>query len=762
MNKDMKNKIISLLLLIPSVLHAEDVQIGDLWYNLIDKAKVAEVTDFDYSAVNIVIPSSVEYNGKQYKVERIREKAFADSNTSHYYHSREIKSVQIPEGVVEICENAFSNYCLESVNIPNSVTTIGASAFSNCRKLSSPIVLSNVERIENNTFGDCSSLTSVKLSEKVKYIGRLAFSYCEKLEKISIPNSVKTIDVDAFNNCYSLKSLHIPSSVTDICLNSFGNAFQNCESLESITVDPNNLVYDSRNNCNAIVDKRLNRIITGCQNTIIPNGIWEIRDNAFRGCKKLKAIDIPSSVYSIGNEAFKNCEELSSVIFHGDLSSLGSSAFYGCKNLKSIDIPFDIHELSTTFCDCINLERVTLPNSVEVLDKAFQNCKNLSDVSFPESLKGFGSSFHNCASIKTIKIPYGSSTEGILNNCEGLETIYLPSSTRDVWDSFQNCKALLDVYCYATEVPYTSSDTFKGSDIKYSTLHVPEESVEKYSTASIWKDFSKIVGFKIQEMSKDEVLSKLDELYNLCQKDLDDIHKAFGENEYKFPYALLEALPSDLQYFKQDIDVFRKEIMNNSYRYDYKPDYYRYAHLEKLWNETYHPQTTTIINNINDILNNLVTLNYKCSSGGKVQVRDSNINYWRGFELSNETKQVQFVSPEYVRRNGCDGVYIYAYPDDGYHVQSIKIGGVEQIGISEYNEEKFYNGVKRYNSLRFSYNDVEVVFASGESSIQPIKAERNNNYIYSINGTKVKENTTSLEGLPKGIYIVNGKKKIIK
>lgn len=756
--------ILAMILLFPSAMFAveDDVKIGNLWYNLIDKAKVAEVTDCDRNAVNVVVPSTVNYNGKTYKVERIREKAFSP-NQRHIDNGggKKIKSLQLPEGIIEICERAFDGSDIESVNIPKSVTTIGESAFSGCSKLSSMIVLTNIDKVENYTFYGCSSLTSVTLSDKVTYISHSAFAYCKKLESITIPNSVTTIDIDAFSNCSSLKSINIPKSVINIYMDSFGNAFANCESVTSIVVAHDNPIYDSRDNCNAIIDKRLNRLVTGCQNTTIPKGIWEIVENAFQGCKKLKAIDIPSSVYSIGYGAFQNCEELTSVTFHGDLSSFGWSVFKGCKSLKSIELPNGVEELSCTFEDCSVLETIKLPNTVNKLSNSFKNCSNMTEFNIPERVSSIGD-FDNCKKIKSVSLPYGISKIMGFNECDNLETIHLPSSANSISDSFSQCKSLFDVYCYAVKPPfiYQNDKSFSGSDIKYSTLHVPEQSIEEYSKATLWKDFGKIVGFKIQEMSKDEVLSKLDELYNLCQKDLDDIDKALGDNEYKFTYSNLTTLPSDLRNFQQDIDGFRKDIKNNSYQYDYKPDYYRYAHLEKLWNETYHPLTTTIISKINDILNNLVTLNYKCSSGGKIKI--SNTSAWTALELSNGTKQVQFVSPEYVRRNGCEYVYIYAYPDEGYHVQSIKVGGVEQIGISEYNEEKLYNGVRRYNSIRFSYNDVEVVFASGESGIQSIRVDGKSNNVYSINGIKVRENTTSLEGLPKGIYIVDGKKVVVK
>ena len=124
-----------------------------------------------------------------------------------------------------------------------------------------------------------------------------------------IPSSVTSIGDLAFNGCSGLTGISIPSSVTSIGR----SAFNGCSSLTTITVDADNPVFDSRNNCNAIIETATNKLISGCKNTVIPSSVTSIGNYAFHYCSGLTGISIPSSVTSIGDWAFSGCFSLTSV-----------------------------------------------------------------------------------------------------------------------------------------------------------------------------------------------------------------------------------------------------------------------------------------------------------------------------------------------------------------------------------------------------------------------------------------------------------------
>ena len=113
----------------------------------------------------------------------------------------------------------------------------------------------------------------------------------------------------AFSGCDSLTSITIPNSVTSIG----DDAFSGRKSLTSIRVESGNTVYDSRGNCNAIIETATNTLISGCKNTIIPSSVTSIGDWAFSYCSGLTSITIPNSVTSIGGTAFRNCTSLESI-----------------------------------------------------------------------------------------------------------------------------------------------------------------------------------------------------------------------------------------------------------------------------------------------------------------------------------------------------------------------------------------------------------------------------------------------------------------
>lgn len=221
---------------------------------------------------------------------------------------------------------------IKNVIIGDSVTSIGSVAFCNCGKLTSVTIPNSVTSIEEYAFYWCFSLTSVTIPDSVTIIGEGAFLWCTKLASITLSNSVTSIGDNVFLGCSGLTSITIPNNITTIGV----KAFSYCSGLQTIIVDGDNTMYDSRNNCNAIIKTATNTLIVGCQNTIIPNSVTSIGERAFDGCSGLGFLTIPNSVTSIGEWAFNDCSGLKSVTIPNSVTSIGMLAFDECSGLTRI------------------------------------------------------------------------------------------------------------------------------------------------------------------------------------------------------------------------------------------------------------------------------------------------------------------------------------------------------------------------------------------------------------------------------------------
>jgi len=222
-----------------------------------------------------------------------------------------ITSVTIPNSVKSIGNAAFEG-CkgITSFTIPNSVTSIGKLAFEGCKGITSFTIPNSMTSISDNMFSNCSGLTCVTIPNSVTRIGNAAFDNCSGLTSVTIPNSVTSIGNYAFWACHGLKSFTIPNSVTNIG----SYAFNCCKGLTSIVVENGNEYYDSRENCNAIIETRSNTLLVGCENTTIPNSVTSIGKLAFEGCTELISVTIPNSITRIGSSAFADCVSLGIIV----------------------------------------------------------------------------------------------------------------------------------------------------------------------------------------------------------------------------------------------------------------------------------------------------------------------------------------------------------------------------------------------------------------------------------------------------------------
>ena len=280
-------------MLLPMLASADAVEINGIWYNLVPKAKEAEVTNNPngYSG-SIEIPASVTYSEVKYSVTSIGSDAFR--------YCYDLNSVTIPNSVTSIGVWAFSGCSgLTSVTIPNSVTSIGNGAFYYCSGLTSVTIPNSVTSISSSAFYYCSGLTSVTIPNSVTSIGDYAFQSCNGLTSVTIPNSVTSIGSGAFYGCYALTSVTIPNSVTSIGV----WAFSGCSGLTSVT---------------------------------IPNSVTDIGSETFYGCSGLTSFTIGNSVTSIGDYAFYNCDGLTSITIPNSVAYINNQAFASCDELTDV------------------------------------------------------------------------------------------------------------------------------------------------------------------------------------------------------------------------------------------------------------------------------------------------------------------------------------------------------------------------------------------------------------------------------------------
>ena len=290
----------------------------------------------------------------------------------------------------------YNNMQLINIVIPNSVEVIGSNSFRNCQNLDGVLIPNSVTRIEHFAFSSCRSLTSIVIPGSVKYLGSSIFAYCSSLSDLTISNGVEYIDNSAFWYCTALTSVYIPQSVIELGSSSKGNQyatavsyniFRGCTNLESVVVDENNPIYDSRNNCNAIIETSTNTLLVGCKSTIIPNTVEIIEANSFNDCL-FETINIPNSVTRINGFAFSSCTNLLYINIPDSVIEIGDSSFEYCRKLESIIIP----------------------QSVQIIGKAcFENYCGLNNV------------FYNGSRAQWYNIDFGDNNTTLLNSNINIE-----------------------------------------------------------------------------------------------------------------------------------------------------------------------------------------------------------------------------------------------------------------------------------------------------------------------------------------------------
>lgn len=343
---------------------------------------------------------------------------------------KEVKTVEIEEGVTTVGSFAFNGVEMTSVKIPSTVWRIGTWAFAHCHDLDAVQLPSGLTKLEESAFYSCSALTSINIPGGVVILGDMAFSYCEKLSNVSIGHGVQAIGEHAFWNC-RLQHIALPSSVVSIG----GRAFEGCD-LSEITIPKSvtTIGYGMLDFC-----------------YIKPENI--VNESSLTSADNWGAIDYeterPDGLLMNGNTVV-SCRKWATVITLPEHAEIPEWGLCGR--------PFT---------------RINLPSTLTKIPAyAFFDCKYLTEVEIPEGVTYIGvQAFSQCDNLKIVKIPSG--------------VTYIGSR------AFSSCKGLKEMHVAATTLP-SGDYAFGSCDLSTATLYVPKEAIESYKASWMWNEFGSI------------------------------------------------------------------------------------------------------------------------------------------------------------------------------------------------------------------------------------------------------------------------------
>ena len=313
---------------------------------------------------------------------------------------------------------------------------------------------------------------------------------------------------EMWNNGYDdspFKDYEIRKATVEYGITSIGeSAFSGCSGLEKIAVESGNSCYDSRDNCNSIIDTETNTLIVGCKNSVIPNSVTSIGESAFSGCSGLEKIAVES-----GNSCYDSRDNCNSIIdtetntlivgcknsvIPNSVTRIGDCAFYGCSGLTELILPNSVRSIGDiAFTYCSGLEKITVESGNSCYDSR-DNCNSIIDTEFNTLIVG----------CKNSVIPNSVTSIGYyaFYGCSGLTELTLPDSVASIGDgAFICCSDLSKITSLAEIPPVCGSGVFDRVNKTNCELIVPIVSVTAYKQAEVWNEFSNISGFSGVEVT---------------------------------------------------------------------------------------------------------------------------------------------------------------------------------------------------------------------------------------------------------------------
>lgn len=464
-------------------------------YQVDNMSLTAQVTSFDQSTSDVMIPSQVTYNGMTYNVTSIGKMAFQRNTT--------LTSVKLPYTLSSIGEEAFGGCTnLASIVVPESVTEIGIGAFWGCEALTSFNIPDGITRIAESTLWGCKKLTEVTIPQSVVAIDEGAFKFCSSLGSITIPGSVRQIGESAFRRCNILTEVYcyamtVPETVE--------TAFDESPTQIATLYVPASAVDAYKKAWPWSGFKNIIAIGSTPSDDPTSGSCGETVNYSYAEATHTLTISGKGAIYDYDNASNKApwssyADEIQKIEIESGITSIGFFALYKCSSITSLSIPTTVGYIGSS---------------------AFEDCTNLTSLSLNEGLLSIG----------------GSAFEG----CSGLQTLTIPSTVNSISiNAFKNCKSITDVYCYVETVPDTHSDAFVGTPTGSATLHVSANSVEAYRTSLPWSDFKNIVAIGSTPIDDSTISGKYGENVYYTYDKTTHILTISGEGammDYKYQYG---------------------------------------------------------------------------------------------------------------------------------------------------------------------------------------------------------------------------------
>jgi hypothetical protein len=379
-----------------------------------------------------------------------------------------LREIDLPSGLINLGDEAF-NGCtsLVRVALPDSLTGLSVGTFFNCEALETVQLPAAITRIEAYAFSGCSRLSTVAITGTISAIGEYAFFECRDFLGFTltaeqtqiIPAGLQSIGERAFSGCSSITEILLPSSVEVIGK----EAISSCPNLRSISVAPGNSRYSDADG--VLFDSGKTRLILYPQKRdgayVVPDGVLEIAEEAFKGCSLLSQVTLPSSAAAIGPRAFQNCSALADIRLPGGIKTIDREAFSGCRSLGAFTLSggggnflvkdgvlFDRSGALLIRYPQAKAGRYQIPQGVTAIgDGAFYGCEKLEDILLGSGLGRIGSrAFEDCTALtEAIQVPDTVSYIGdrAFAGCTGLRGILVPLSVTHIGSrAFNRCTSL--------------------------------------------------------------------------------------------------------------------------------------------------------------------------------------------------------------------------------------------------------------------------------------------------------------------------------